>query len=146
MNASGLKAILNSLVVKSDQDFTVEIQPKPNRIKTITARYHASEKRIVIFRKPNDTLNVLGSGIHELAHHLCRKHHGIRKHGKVYRRTLDVLVRIFNQQYSKKIGLRVTWDKRRPSMGTFKWANLEKTEHHGNIDMKREGGDSHGTD
>ena len=134
-DAQSLKIILDSLVLKSDRDFTVELSTKPS--KQFWARYYCDRKLILVFPR-DDKFKMLASAIHELGHHLCRKYGGRHGHGhgKLYIATLDRLVKIFNLQYRKRAKSELHFNKRRPAINGLKWVALEKTERGGNIGVK----------
>lgn len=133
MTAEKLKLLLDSLVLISDRDFTVELRG-PNQDDPKTQAEYFYRRKLIVLYGQTDTLRQLPCCLHELAHHVCREY----RHRKAFIATCDRLVRIFNIQYRDKIKLELVFNKRRPATGWLKWRVLEKTEHHGNKGLKGE--------
>jgi predicted SprT family Zn-dependent metalloprotease len=107
---------LRILVAAPHQSFTVEFT---NTKPTLAATYLRSKRTITIHLGHCDQImDVVGLGIHELAHHvtmnLFRSNKNIKPHGKEYRSVISYIVADFNLYFSKTLKGRMVYLPRKP--------------------------------
>ncbi|HEY1234946.1 MAG TPA: hypothetical protein VGH22_16325 [Candidatus Binatia bacterium] len=139
MTAGELKNFLNSFVEPQHQTFDVRVEQDTG--KGPVATYLRKTRVITIYpKKLRSRFELLGTGLHELAHHLTWEVDGhvyasrdgnerhTRHHGKEFLRHLKALVREFNVRYSDSARGMMFCSSRKTthSLAFVKFSDLER--------------------
>jgi hypothetical protein len=125
-----LKVLLDSLVMPKDRQFDVRFVER--RTQRVLGTYRRSTRMITIIRRNNHgPLDVIATGLHELAHHLTwetAQHEyrvaadgktRCRRHGESFLAKLHTLSLAFNERYRTRLKGAMRCDRRRPGQSPF---------------------------
>ncbi|MGH7826110.1 MAG: hypothetical protein ACREQ7_13165 [Candidatus Binatia bacterium] len=125
MTETELKNLLDSLVEENERDFVIVFIPRRTRRKHGSYRFDL--RRIKVYEKAlPDRIDLIATGLHELAHHLAclkkgdelmailRDRKRFPSHGWLFKEMLTTLLDAFNSKYAEQFQGVLVLDRREP--------------------------------
>lgn len=130
MKAPFIKTLLDSLVAPEERDFEIRFVRRPTR--RVSGSYRYSTRTIKIVRRNNDGwFDLIGTGLHELAHHLNFKRGQIewrlgpsgqrrgQYHGAAFLGALVEVTQAFNRRFCRHHAGKMVCDAKRLRQSPF---------------------------